>query len=138
MDLVLSLPVVLAGALLLLLPWWLLPVCDVAAGAAPMRCYWSGRMVSALGVAILVAGVLLFAVRASGFRQGVGLMVVVLAALTAAVPTVLIGMCGNPSMPCRLGTFPASVIFSVLSGLAGLFAVWLSGRRDCGVEEGKS
>ena len=114
-----------AGLLLIAVPVYILPVCEAAAPPY-MKCFWTMRVEVGLGCALLFLGLMLVLSRNIGVRLGLSLGGVCLAALAVAVPTVLVGVCGMDTMPCRMGTLPALVLTGGLL-LAGLLlnAAWL-------------
>ena len=115
-----GLPVAGLGALLAFVPGHIFPVCAVAHGAAPMRCHWTGAALSGFGAAFFLLGVMLFFCGDAGARRGISLAVVVMAVLAGLMPAHLIGMCGSPAMPCRVGTYPAAMILLSMIALSGL------------------
>lgn len=124
-TLAVSLPIAALGLLLAFIPGRILPVCAVARGAAPMKCHWTGMVLSGFGVSFFLVGALLFFFRDAGVRRGISVAAVLMAVLAGTVPTYLIGMCGSPAMPCRIGTYPAALIALALIALAGLANVFV-------------
>lgn len=117
-SLAIGLPMALLGTLLAAVPTRLLPVCE-----APMRCHWTGTALAGFGAAFFLSGAPLFLCRDSGVRLGVSLAALLWAGLGIAVPTLLIGMCASPAMPCRTGTYPAALIVLALLAAAALIDV---------------
>ena len=114
-------PIALLGLLLAAVPEWIFPVCGVHEGAAPMKCHWTGRIVTGFGAAFFLTGVLLFVCRDSGVRAGVSIMAVLMSVLAALTPSYLIGVCASPVMPCHMGTYPAIMVTLALVALCGTF-----------------
>lgn len=118
-----GLPVVVTGMLLAAVPGHLLPVCAVRDGAPPMKCHWSGNMLAGFGWTFVALGILLFLCRSREMRQGISLASLALAATAALVPTHLIGMCASPTMPCRMGTYPAVMILLAMLALENVLNI---------------
>ena len=116
---------VAAGLLLIAVPAYLLPVCE-AVTPPFMKCFWTMRVEVGLGCALLLLGLMLVLSSNPAVRLGLSLGGVCLAALAVAVPTVLVGVCGMDTMPCRMGTLPALVLTgsALLVGLL-LNIAWL-------------
>jgi hypothetical protein len=125
-----------AGVLYIAIPHILLPVCDyagVSAGAhAPASMQQrhdappghAGQVHAAcfrtagaeLGIAgLIVFGCLLLAFTKSVERRlGITLMLAGTTVVGALIPTVLIGVCEQETMPCRAGTLPGLLLLSGL------------------------
>jgi hypothetical protein len=86
----------------------------------PMKCHWSARAELGLGLPLLALGVMLPASRRKEARRSLGILGATLGALVILVPTILIGVCSNPDMPC-LGIMQPSLI------LMGALVVGISG-----------
>ncbi len=108
------------GLLFILVPHYLLPVCDntltLANGVSgvPMKCFWSAMAESGLGGVVILSGLLICLTPSPEVRLGISIMNLLLALLAATLPSLLIGVCANEAMACRLGTLPA---LYVLAGL---------------------
>lgn len=114
--------VMLAGFLYMLIPQFILPVCEYVSGnGPPMKCFWSARTELGLGAAVIFGGLLLLLLGNTAARLGISLMLLAVAILGAAIPTVIIGVCRSDYMPCRAGTLPALMI---LSGLLVIFLLF--------------
>lgn len=125
--------VVLLGALTMLGPYFIFPVCPGAVltangGAIPMKCFWTARAALGCGGLIVFAGLLLTVAKTPGVRLGLALMLMPVGLLVAAFPYALIGVCGSEMMPCRLGTLPALCLLDGLTFLVGL-GIALSARK---------
>jgi hypothetical protein len=124
--------VTVLGLLVLAVPSIIFPVCGVGR-YAPLPgesighhgCHATLYAEIVIGLVVASSG-LVAAIRPSGRKLTVlSIAVLVLAALVAAFPTLITGVCKVPTMPCRLGTVPALVITAVLVGAtaaAGLLA----------------
>ena len=118
---------IIAGALLALVPIILLPVCEgtiatASGGSVPMKCFWTARTELGAGALVAFGGILYCVFRNAGIRFGIAIMTAGAALLAMAFPTVLIGVCASETMPCRMGTLPAIVLFGALVLVAALFA----------------
>lgn len=60
---------VLLGALVALMPYYILPVCPVHSGAMTMRCFWTARAELILGVLIALIGLFTMLRRSSPERR---------------------------------------------------------------------
>lgn len=126
-SLVAGIPTAVFGILLILVPARVFPVCPVAEGMHPMRCHWTAAALAGFGGLFLAAGVFLFLCKGNGVRVGLSVMAVCSAILGGVIATSLIGMCMNPLMPCRTGTYPAVMILLALTALAGLINILVFG-----------
>jgi hypothetical protein len=91
----------------------------------PMKCHWTA--LAEIGVAVPLGLVGLMALTRPGqaARRLLGLLGLALGALVVLFPTVIIGVCANPAMPCNLIEKPALLLagglaLAVSLGLAGL------------------
>ena len=89
-----------------------------AGGTVPMKCHWtyqSIRVIAAAGFACAIGG---FFCDSKMSRRIVASLIIVMAALTAVVPTdAVIGLCANPEMHCHTaawGVWVAMAIAAVL------------------------
>lgn len=80
----------------------------------PMKCFWTARMASGIGVLFCASGILLYFSKTIPVRLGISLMIFINGLLLAAVPTWLIGVCDPETMPCRAGTLPGFLVLAVL------------------------
>ena len=111
--------IVLIGIIIILIPNYIFPVCPglletVAGKHVPMKCFWTARAEIGAGALVVLGGCALLLFKDHGARFGVSLMTAFAGALVVAIPTVLIGVCGSPVMPCRSGTLPALVVSGCL------------------------
>jgi hypothetical protein len=112
--------VAILGLLIALVPVCIFPVCtkliETASGSTmPMKCFWSGRVEIGIGLLILCGGVLLIAFKSPLTRLGISLMTALTGVLGFLVPSLLIGGCGMATMACRVATFPALYVLTVLT-----------------------
>ncbi|MDR2604271.1 MAG: DUF4418 family protein [Desulfovibrio sp.] len=83
-------------------------------------CFWTAKAEAGLGGLVIFASLLLFFAGSPEQRSGITLMLAGVAVLGALIPSELIGVCRQESMPCRAGTLPALLL---LSGFFFLFAL---------------
>jgi hypothetical protein len=81
-------------------------------------CFWTARAEAGLGGLIVFGAFLLLLSNSLERRSGISLMLAGSTVLGALIPTVLIGVCQQETMPCRIGTLPALLL---LSGFFFLF-----------------
>ena len=79
-----------------------------------MKCHWTGRAELGLGLPILTVGLLMGFSRRKESLRGLGLVGIALGIVVILLPTVLIGVCGNPDMPCHAIMRAALILMGVL------------------------
>jgi hypothetical protein len=136
---------IVLGALIIVTPWYIFPVCeakgvtshsmssmsmgaagDTSAGtsaATIMKCGYTARAEAAVGALVILAGLTLLALPSRDSRRALGVIGIGLGAVTLLIPTVLIGVCTAADAPCRIGTLPALILLGVLTAIAGIFLV---------------
>ncbi len=143
----------LIGLLLILFPLYILPVCPLpdiqampansampaeAMHAAPMvgdshmhntpgkimKCFWASRAEIGIGSLVIAIGVLMLFSRSLLVRMGLSMALACTAVLAAAIPTILIGVCGNEMMRCNMGARPALVLLSLVLAIVAIINVW--------------
>jgi hypothetical protein len=112
--------VAVLGLLIALVPAFIFPTCTTlvetaAGGAMPMKCLWSGRAEIGVGLLILCGGALLIVFKAPLIRIGISIMTALAGFLGLLIPALLIGGCGMATMTCRMTTFPALYVLTVLT-----------------------
>lgn len=120
---VFSLSVCIVGLLLVAVPLYIFPVCEVREEMDAMRCYWSGWLLAGSGAVFFLIGILVSVFRTPRTRMALGTAMIAVAALTALTPTWLVGMCKSAMMPCRTGTLPAAMIIAGIMALEGIFLI---------------
>ncbi|MDR2125177.1 MAG: DUF4418 family protein [Desulfovibrio sp.] len=83
-------------------------------------CFWTAGAEAGLGGLVIFGSLLLLFAGSPERRSGITLSLAGSAVLGALIPTLLIGVCQQESMPCRAGTQPALLL---LSGFLFLFAL---------------
>jgi hypothetical protein len=91
------------GALIILTPNWILPVCEglleLANGRqVPMRCFWTARAEMILGGLAVLAGLLLAFTRSAEARRRLNLQAAFLGLAVILTPLYIIPTCANPDM----------------------------------------
>ncbi len=80
----------------------------------PMKCHWTGRAELGLGLPLLAVGVTMFFSRRRESRRNLGIVGVTLGVVTILLPTILIGVCNSPDMPCHSIMQPALTLMGIL------------------------
>ena len=150
-----SLPTVVFGLLIALAPRTFAPVCEFAAkhssGMAPMSgmkdsgnmeqnmqntgkmmgaahqhmaCYWTAQASLGIGILLVVIGLLAFFLN-SQIRIGLNLSAALIYVLEILLATVLIGVCKNEEMSCRMYAMPTLLTLSCVGILAAGVAIFL-------------
>ena len=117
--------ILVLGALLALVPQFILPVCskmlELANGnAVPMACHYTGLFATVAGILIAFYGLLSILLRKAQTWIALGFGTVALAFATLLVSTALIGVCKNATMPCHMGTQPAVIVLCALIIVCGI------------------
>ena len=128
------------GALLILFPLYILPVCPLPdAQAIPattvagdghihmhstpgkiMKCFWTARAEIGIGSLVIAIGALVLFSRSLFVRMGLSMALACTAILAAAIPTILIGVCGNEMMRCNMGAKPALILLAIVLAIAAI------------------
>ena len=80
----------------------------------PMKCHWTGRAEMGLGLPLLGVGLLIAFTRRRESYRSLGLLGITLGVVAILLPTTLIGVCGNPDMPCNSIMKPALIFMGIL------------------------
>jgi hypothetical protein len=89
----------------------------------PMKCHWTGRAELALAGPLLLVGGLIAGSRRRQTLRSLSVVGLVLGIAAILVPTVLIGVCGNPDMMCNMLMRPTLVFAGTLVSAASLAAL---------------
>ncbi|OTQ36734.1 DUF4418 family protein [Gilliamella apis] len=128
------------GALLILFPLYILPVCPLPdAQAIPattvagdghihmhstpgkiMKCFWTARAEIGIGSLVIAIGALVLFSRSLFVRMGLSMALACTAVLAAAIPTILIGVCGNEMMRCNMDAKPALILLAIVLAIAAI------------------
>jgi hypothetical protein len=123
------------GVVIVLLPWYILPVCEVydsylitSTGAEiPMKCGWTARAEFGTGVGIASIGAVLLAFgKRKETQRALGVVGGTLGVFTILFPTYLIGVCASATHPCYMGTRPGLVLLGVLVIIISLTMVFMA------------
>jgi ascorbate-specific PTS system EIIC-type component UlaA len=102
-----------SGALLLMIPRFILPVCEYA-GYQPMHCSGTARAEYIVGAVLIVAGAGTFVLRHAAAPLIAAVTAFVLSAAAYAAPNIY-GYCRSAKMPCNYGTVPAVRFVAVVT-----------------------
>lgn len=80
----------------------------------PMKCHWSGRAELGLSLPLAAVGLMMAFSRRKESRRLLGITGMSLGGVAILLPTVLIGVCMNPDMPCVSTMRPAEVLAGAL------------------------
>ncbi len=94
----------------------------------PMKCHWTAIAEIGLAVPLLLIGVFNLTSKRKETLRSLNSIGVALGALVVLFPTVLIGVCANPSMPCNLIEKPMLILSGIL--VIGASLVTLASSRS--------
>jgi len=110
----------IGGLLLVLVPRYILPVCEFK-GYQPMHCSDTARAEMYAGVLLAGAGMAVLLLRRPVMVLAALLAAIAASAAALAFPEVY-GFCKSPNMPCNYGTVPAVRLIAVLTAVIALIA----------------
>ena len=105
---------VLLGLLVILAPTVLFPVCE---SEMKMACFFTKKAEIGAGLVITAIGVIYFFLKNKDIRLGISIAQFLNAGLVLAFPAKLTGLCKMSDMACRVKTYPALIVLSVLLAL---------------------
>ncbi len=111
--------IAILGLLTVLIPTQIFKVCEAMDGKF-MKCHWTAQVEVALGIAIIVLGLLIVLSKEKAAASAYSVASAINGVLVIIIPTVVIGVCGSAEMPCNSGTKPALIIAGALTALVGL------------------
>jgi hypothetical protein len=121
-----ALVLVLLGVIVVLIPWYLFPVCGVGRYAPPAGtlarmhgCDGTLRAATILGVLAMCTGILPLLVKQRWAVLIAAALAAIIGVLLILFPTAITGVCRIPTMPCVFGTKPALIIAGIVLLLAG-------------------
>ena len=133
---------ILLGLLIVLTPWYIFPICEIAEKSGSMQmgtsgdnsmnmnmdsgthmvCWYTAEAEAGTGALVILVGLVLFALPNRDSRRSLGVIAIGLGVVTVLVPTYLIGMCtSSPDTPCNIGTKPALILLGVLTAITGIY-----------------
>lgn len=110
----------IGGLLLILVPRFILPVCEYQ-GYQPMHCSDTAHTELYAGILLAGAGVAVMLFRRPGLVLGALLAAIAVSAAALAFPE-FYGYCKSPKMPCNYGTIPAIRLIAVMTAVTALIA----------------
>ena len=118
------------GLLTALIPTVIFKVCDAMDGKF-MKCHWTSQTEVAIGVAILVLGVLIILAKEKAAAAAFAVASAINGVLVILISTLVIGVCGSAEMRCNAGTKPALIIAGALIVVASLIhtALYLTSKN---------
>ena len=96
----------------------------------PMKCYWTARSSSAMGVILLVVGIALWFSRQQETRRVLNILGMVLGAIIILFPTWIIGVCSHPDASCDLVMKPALIFMGSLVILINIIGLLTSLKKE--------
>ena len=96
----------------------------------PMKCYWTARSSSAMGVILLVVGIALWFSRQQETRRVLNILGMVLGAIIILFPTWIIGVCSHPDASCDLVMKPALIFMGSLVFLINIIGLLTSLKKE--------
>jgi hypothetical protein len=85
----------------------------------PMKCHWTRQAEVAVALPLAAVGLLLAFVRGRGTQRALAVVTLALGAAVMLVPSVLIGVCGNPEMICNMLMRPVLLFAGFLTFATG-------------------
>jgi hypothetical protein len=76
----------------------------------PMKCHWTGVAMLGAGAPLAVVGGSMFASKRKQTWRALSILGLVLGAVVILMPTVLIGVCANPTMLCNMVMRPLLIL----------------------------
>lgn len=118
------------GLITALIPTVIFKVCEAMDGKF-MKCHWTSQTEVAIGVAILVLGVLIILAKEKAAAAAFAVASAISGVLVILIPTLVIGMCGSTEMRCNAGTKPALIIAGALIVVSSLIhtALYLTSKN---------
>lgn len=108
---------ILLGLLVILAPTVLFPVCE---SEMKMACFFTKKAEIGAGLVIAALGVIYFFLKNKDIRLGISIAQFLNAGLVLAFPAKLTGLCKMSDMACRVKTYPALIVLSVLLALTAV------------------
>ncbi|RKW53494.1 MAG: DUF4418 family protein [Lachnospiraceae bacterium] len=129
-DKVFALIFLILGAVLYFIPGKIASVCPAMPDGGFMKCHWTGEVIKALGVLIvIIAAVMLFnafVLKKEGLGLGLVIANIAIGAFTMLTPLHIIGTCPNPMMHCNVATKPAILLVSGIFIVTNIIYIFLN------------
>jgi hypothetical protein len=110
---------VILGGLIALGPQYVFKICEQTGHHGGVtRCFWTGRAEIGVGALVAAIGAVYLLTRDARIRAGLSLAASLSGVLSLAVADVLIGVCEDANMSCRLAALPALNIVGILTAAA--------------------
>ncbi len=112
----------MSGILLILIPRYILPVCEYQGFAAGMHCSDTARAEYVVGALLLVAAVGAFLLKSTVTSIVSAAMSIVLYIVAFLLPDKY-GYCKSSRMPCNYGTVPGVRLIAIIGGIIMVVAI---------------
>jgi hypothetical protein len=96
--------------------------------SVPMKCHWTALAEIGVAAPLAMVGLVNFSSKRKETFRTLGVFGVILGALAILFPTVLIGVCANPAMPCNMIMKPILISAGILAIGASLLVLFNSRR----------
>ena len=93
--------------------------CGHLDGSAEPNCLWASRATLGVATVIAVLAIVRIFETDEGERRGLSLGCALLGLLAASMPSLIIGLCVNPAMPCNAVMRPFVLCVGICIALAG-------------------
>ncbi len=130
---------IILGLIVALTPFQLFPVCTMESEmGGPMKCYWSGKAMVYIGIAMLVISLVSLLLNKKFVNYISYILVAVSGTLIYLIPTRVIkigekvvdgwecGLCGMPMMSCNTTTMPAIKTIMIIVLIVNIVALSLN------------
>ncbi|SHN83398.1 protein of unknown function [Desulfitobacterium chlororespirans DSM 11544] len=106
--------ILILGILIALGPQYIFKICEQHHGTTT-ACFWTARALIGVGGVIALLGAAVIFLKSTPLLAGLSLAVLLNSILAFLIPNLLIGVCGEATMDCRVVTLPALNILTILS-----------------------
>ena len=121
------------GAVLYFIPGRIAPVCAPMADGGFMKCHWTGEVVRALGILIVIIAVVMllntFTLKKEGVGLGLSIANIAVGVFTVLVPLKIIGSCPKPMMQCNVVSKPAILLVGGIFIVANIIYLFLNKKK---------
>ena len=122
----------MSGILLILVPRFILPVCEYRGFPAGMHCSETARAEYVVGALLVVAGIGAFILKSARRAAIISASVSIILYIAAYLIPDIYGFCRSNQMPCNYGTVPGIRFIAIISGMliaVGIISLVKSARR---------